>query len=92
MFRRCGFPHPEAESYTSSLTPLPRPRVVGSTWRSGGFVRGSDIPAPGSSEILSRAWTRSRGLVSISLVHLFRKEEGLDNTTTSLAGSSRGVH
>jgi hypothetical protein len=45
----------------------------------------------GSSEIPPHAWAQLRGLVSISLAHLFRKEEGLDNAATSLAGSSHGA-
>jgi hypothetical protein len=79
-------------SDASLSMPLPRPRVIGSLGRSGGFVHGSDISAPGSSEISARAWAQSRGLVSISLGHLFRKENGLDNATASLSGSSRGAH
>jgi hypothetical protein len=71
--------------------PLPRRRVIGLTWRSGEFVHRSDSPAPRSSEIPACAWTQSRGLVNISLTHLFHKEEGLDNVTASLAGSSYGA-
>jgi hypothetical protein len=71
--------------------PLPMPRVVGSSGRSGEFVHGSDIFAPGSSKIFARAWARLSGFVSISLTHLFHKEEGLGNATASLAGSSRGA-
>jgi hypothetical protein len=71
--------------------PLPRPRVIGSPGHLGGFVRGLNIFAPGFAEIPDCAWAWSRGLVSISLMHIFRKEEGLDNAMASLTGSNRGV-
>jgi hypothetical protein len=70
---------------------LPMPRVVGPLGRSREFVHRSNISAPGSSEIPACAWSRLSGFVSISLMHHFRKQEGLGNTMASLVGSSRGA-
>jgi hypothetical protein len=70
---------------------LPMPRVAVPSGHSGEFVRRSDISAPGSSEIPARVWLWLSGFVSISLMHLFCKEEGLGNATASLARSSHGA-
>jgi hypothetical protein len=71
---------------------LPKSRIIGPSRHSGKFVHRSDIFAPRSSEIPAGAWARLSGFVSMSLMHLFHKEEGLGNATTSLARSSRGAH
>jgi hypothetical protein len=70
---------------------LPMPRVLGPLGRSGEFVRRSDISALRSSEIPACAWAQLSDFVSISLMHLFHKEEGSGNVMTSLTGSSRGA-
>jgi hypothetical protein len=40
---------------------------------------------------LTGMWAQLSGFVSVSLMHLFHKEEGLGNATASLAASSRGA-
>jgi hypothetical protein len=75
-FRCSSFPRPEAGLDVLSSMPLPMPRVVGSSGRSGEFVRGSDISTPVSSEIPARVWVRLSGFISISLTHLFLQRGG----------------
>jgi hypothetical protein len=46
----------------------------------------------GTMKTLTGAWPQLSGFVSVSLTHLFCKEERLGNATASLAGSSHGAH
>jgi hypothetical protein len=66
-------------------------RIVDPSGHSRKFIRGSDISVPGSSEIPAGTWAQLSAFVSISLTHLFSKEEGLGNAMASLAGSSHGA-
>jgi hypothetical protein len=64
-------------------------RIASPLGRSGKFVRGSGISAPGSFEVLTGARGQLSDFVSISLTHLFRKEEGW--TTPRLPSLGRVV-
>jgi hypothetical protein len=66
--------------------------IVGLSGRSRKFVRGSAVSAPRSFEVLSGTRGQLSDFISISLMHLFRKEECVGNAMASLAGSSRGAH
>jgi hypothetical protein len=92
MFECNSFPCPEVGSVAFLSRLLPLPRTIGTLGCSRRFVHGLDISTLVSFEVLTGTRAQSTGFVSISLMHLFRKKEGLGNATASLIGLSRGAH
>jgi hypothetical protein len=61
-------------------------RIAGPLGHLGKFICGSGISAPGSFKVLTGAWGQLSDFVSISLTHLFRKEEGWATPRLPLLG------